>query len=49
MGTGVSPRGGARGGLERSPASLRAGNAGVGLRWRLAARAERERGRSCAK
>jgi hypothetical protein len=49
MGTGVSPRGGARGGLERSPASWMARNAGAGLRRRLAARAERERGRSCVK
>jgi hypothetical protein len=46
LGTGmvVSPRGGARGGLERSPASWMAGNAGAGLRRRLAAWAERERG-----
>jgi hypothetical protein len=34
-GTGVSPRGGARGGLERSPASWMAGNVGTGLRRRL--------------
>jgi hypothetical protein len=40
----VSPRGGARGGLEWSPASWMAGNAGAGLRQRLAAWAERERG-----
>jgi hypothetical protein len=44
MGTSVSPRGEARGGLERSPASLMAGNEGVGLRRWLAAWAERERG-----
>jgi hypothetical protein len=43
-GTGVSPRGGARGGLEWSPASWMAGNAGAGLRRRLAAWAKRERG-----
>jgi hypothetical protein len=43
-GTGVSPRGRARGGLERSPVSWMAGNAGAGLRRRLAAWAERERG-----
>jgi hypothetical protein len=48
-GKGVSPRGGARGGLARSLASWMVGNAGAGLRWRLAARAERERGQSCAK
>jgi hypothetical protein len=43
-GTGVSPRGGAWGGLKRSPASWMAENAGVGLwRW-LTAWAERERG-----
>jgi hypothetical protein len=48
-GTGVSPRGGARGGLEQSPASWMAGNAGAGLRRRLAVWAKRERGRSCAK
>jgi hypothetical protein len=36
-GTGVSPRDGARGGLERSPASWMAGNAGAGLWRRLAA------------
>jgi hypothetical protein len=35
--------------LERSPASWMAGEAGAGLRRRLAARAERERGQSCAK
>ena len=46
---GVSPRGGARGGLAQSPASWMAGEVGAGLRWRLAAWAERERGRSCAK
>jgi hypothetical protein len=39
-GKGVSPRGGARGGLARSPASWMVGNAGSGLRRRLAARAE---------
>jgi hypothetical protein len=44
MGTGVSPRGGALGGFERSPASWMAGNAGVGLQRRLAAWTERERG-----
>jgi hypothetical protein len=33
-GTGVSPRGGARGGLGRSPVSWLAGNAGAGLRRR---------------
>jgi hypothetical protein len=48
-GRGVSPRGGARGGLARSPASWMVGNAGAGLQRCLAARAERERGRSCAK
>jgi hypothetical protein len=48
-GMGVSPQGGARGGLERSPASWIAGNAGTGLRRRLAERAERERGQGCAK
>jgi hypothetical protein len=49
MGTGVSPRGGVRVGLARSPASWMVENAGAGLRRRLAARAERERGQSCAK
>jgi hypothetical protein len=48
MGTGVSPRGGAWGGLERSPASWMAGNVGTGIQRRLAARTERERGRGCA-
>jgi hypothetical protein len=48
-GKGVSPQGGARGGLVRSLASWIVGNAGAGLRRRLAARAERERGQSCAK
>jgi hypothetical protein len=48
-GKGVSPRGGARGGLARSPASWMAGEAGAGLRRCLAAWAERERGRSYAK
>jgi hypothetical protein len=43
-GTGVSPRGGARGGLERSPASWMPGNTGAGLRRRLAVWVERERG-----
>jgi hypothetical protein len=42
-GTGVSPRGGARGGLERSSTSWMAGNAGAGLRRQLAAWAEHER------
>jgi hypothetical protein len=42
---GVSPRGG----LERSSASWMTENTGTGLRPRLAAWAERERGRSCAK
>jgi hypothetical protein len=41
MGTGVSPRDGARGDLARTPASWMAGDAG--LRRRLAVRAERER------
>jgi hypothetical protein len=49
METCVSPRGGARGGLARSPASWMVENAVVGLRWLLAAWAERERGRSYAK
>jgi hypothetical protein len=49
MGKGVSPWGGARGGLARSPASWMVGNAGTGLWRRLAARAERERGQSCTK
>jgi hypothetical protein len=49
MGTGVSPRGGARGGSERSPASWMVGDASAGLRRRLAARAEHERGRGCVK
>jgi hypothetical protein len=49
LSTGVSPPGGAWGGLERSPTSWMAGNAGAGLRQRLAAWAKRERGRSCAK
>jgi hypothetical protein len=44
MGMGVSPRGGARGGLEQSPASWMAGNTGAGLQRRLAVWAERERG-----
>jgi hypothetical protein len=48
-GKGVSPRGGARGGLARSPASWMVENAGVGLRQRAAARAEREKGQCCAK
>jgi hypothetical protein len=43
-GNGVSPRGGARGGLARSPVSWMVGNAGAGLRRCLAARAEHERG-----
>jgi hypothetical protein len=43
-GKGVSPRGGAREGLGRSPASWLAGNVGAGLRRRLAVWAERERG-----
>jgi hypothetical protein len=49
MGKGVSPHGGAWGGLARSPASWMVGNAGSGLQRRLAAREERERGRSYAK
>jgi hypothetical protein len=49
MGTGVSPQGGAREGLERSPASWLAGNTSAGLQRRLAARTERERGRGCVK
>jgi hypothetical protein len=48
-GTSVSPRGGARGGLGRSPVSWMAGNTGAGLRRRLAAWVERERGFSYAK
>jgi hypothetical protein len=44
MGTGVSPRGGARGGLARSPTAWTVGKAGAGLRRRLAAWVERERG-----
>jgi hypothetical protein len=43
-GKGVSPWGGAQGGLARSPASWMVGNVGAGLRQCLAARAERERG-----
>jgi hypothetical protein len=43
-GTDVSPRGGARGGLARSPVSWMARNTSAGLRRRLAVRAERERG-----
>jgi hypothetical protein len=42
MGTGVSPRGEARGGLERSPASWMAGNAGAGLRQRRRGQSARE-------
>jgi hypothetical protein len=38
------PQSGARGGLGRSPASWMVGDAGAGLRQRLAVRAERERG-----
>jgi hypothetical protein len=49
MGKGVSPQGGARGGLERSPASWMVEDVGAGLRRLLAARVERERGRGCAK
>jgi hypothetical protein len=49
MGKGVSLRGGTRGGLARSSARWMVVNAGAGLRWRLAARAERKRGQSCAK
>jgi hypothetical protein len=49
MGKGVSPWGGARGGLARSPASWMAREAGAGLRRCLAAWVERERGRRCAK
>jgi hypothetical protein len=49
MRKGVSPRGGAREGLALSLASWMAGKAGVGLRRRLAAWAEQERGRKCAK
>jgi hypothetical protein len=50
MGTGVSHRGGARGGLERSPASWMAGNAGAGLRRRrLAVWAEGEAERNEAR
>jgi hypothetical protein len=41
---GVSPRGGAQGGLARSPASWMVGNAGAGLRRHVAVWAERERG-----
>jgi hypothetical protein len=48
-GKGVSPRGGARGGLVRSPASWMVRNAGAGLRRRPAVRAERERGRCSVK
>jgi hypothetical protein len=43
MGSGVSPRGGARGDLERSQVSWMAGNAGVGLQRWLAAWAECDR------
>jgi hypothetical protein len=43
-GTGVSPRGGARGGLARSPVCWIIENAGTGLQRRRATRAERERG-----
>jgi hypothetical protein len=46
MGANVSPQGRARGGLERSPASWMARNAGAGLRRWLAAWAERERVKS---
>jgi hypothetical protein len=49
MGMGVSPWGGAWGGLDRSSASWKAGNVGAGLRRRLAAWAERERGRGYVK
>jgi hypothetical protein len=48
-GKGVSPRGGAQGGFTRSPVSWMVGNAGAGLKLRLATWAEREGGRSCAK
>jgi hypothetical protein len=48
-GNGVSPRDRARGGLARSPVSGMVGNTGAGLRRRLEARAECERGQSRAK
>jgi hypothetical protein len=49
MGTSVSPRGRARGGLARLPAGWTTGTAGAGHRRGRAAWAERERGRGCAK
>jgi hypothetical protein len=49
MGTGVSPRGGARGGQAWLPSDWTTGTAGAGLRRGRAALAERERGRGCAK
>jgi hypothetical protein len=49
MGMGVSPRGGARGGLVRLPAGWMTGTMGAGLRRGRAARAERERERDCVK
>jgi hypothetical protein len=42
--TDVSPRGGARGGLGRFPASWMVMNTSTGLQRRLAARAERKKG-----
>jgi hypothetical protein len=49
MGTGASPRGGARGGLAWLPAGWMTGTAGVGLRRGRVAWAKRENGRGCAK
>jgi hypothetical protein len=49
MGTGVSPRGGARGGLARLLAGWTTGTTGAVHRRGRAAWAERERGRGCAK
>jgi hypothetical protein len=49
MGTGASPRGGARGGLARLPADWTTGTTGAGHRRGRAAWAERERGRGYEK
>jgi hypothetical protein len=49
MGEDVSPRGGALGRWAWSPASWLTGEVGAGLWQGRTARAERERGRGCAK
>jgi hypothetical protein len=49
MGEGVSPWGGARGGLTRLPADWTTGTASAGLRRGPTPWTERERGQGCAK